>query len=194
MRERLPLLAAATVLPALFALACASGSPRTPQPGERQSVASLQVREHGPILNLRTSDDVAVVHDTVSGRPADLFTLLPTVYESLDVPVSTLDEEAKTLGVLEVRARGEFAGERISRWLDCGTSITGDVAGQRDVYVTLLTQVESLEGTGGSGVSVHLSGYAVQSGQGHQRNCRTRGRLERRIITFLRDLGRTTGG
>lgn len=175
---------------ALLSLACASGNPETPRAGERRTNVNIQMQRGGANMNLRTTANVDVVHDTLSGSPDDLFSLLPEVYNDLGVPISSVNAEAHALGALEVRARGDFAGERISRWLDCGTSITGSIADQREVYITALTQVEALEETPGvSGVSVHLSGYAVQAGRaGNRTGCRTNGRLERAIIDQLREL------
>lgn len=183
------------VLPllALLSLACASGNPDTPEVGERETSLSLQMRQGGENLNLRTTSEIDVVHDTLAGDPDDLFSTLPEVYDDLGIPISSVNAEAKTLGVLETRARGDFAGERISRWLDCGGSITGNVADQREIYLTVLTQVEPLEGAEGSGVSTHLRGYAVQAGRaGNRRDCSTQGRLERRIAAELREV--TEGG
>lgn len=174
----------------LFSLACASGKAGTPEAGERGTNLNLQMRRGGPNMNLRTIANVDVVHDTLSGRPDDLFSLLPEVYNDLGVPISSVNAEAQALGALEVRARGDFAGDRVSRWLDCGTSITGDIADQREIYVTALTQVEALEEAPGvSGISVHVTGYSVPSGvSGNRTGCRATGRLERAIIAHLREL------
>ncbi len=185
-RSALPLLS----LVALLSLACASGNPGTPEAGERGTNLNLQMQRGGPNLNLRTIANVDVFHDTLSGSPDDLFSLLPEVYNDLSVPISSVNSEAHALGALEVRARGDFAGERISRWLDCGTSITGDVADQREVHVTALTQVEALEEAPGvSGISVHVTGYAVPSGaSGNRTGCGSTGRLERAVVAHLREL------
>lgn len=186
------------VLPALalLAAACASGNPETPEVGERSTNLSIQMRKGGQNLNLRTTVQVDVVHDTISGDPGDLFSLLPAVYDEVGVPITSVNAAAKTLGALEVRVRGDFAGERVSRWIDCGTSITGNVADQREVYVTVLTQIESLEEAEGvSGVSTHLTAYAVQAGRsGNRRDCGTSSRLERRIASTLRTMAGGSGG
>lgn len=175
---------------ALLTAACASSSPETPEVGERSTNLSLQMQRGGGNLNLRTTSDVSVVHDTVSGQADDLFSLLPTVYDNLDVPINSVNAEARALGTLELRVRGDFAGERASRWIDCGTSITGSIAEQRELYLTLLTQIEPLEGAEGrSGVSTHLTGYAVQAGRtGNRTSCRSTSQLERRIASELREL------
>lgn len=191
MRERsllmLPVLA-------LFSLACASGNPESPRVGERETDLNIQLQRGGENLSLRTIAHVDVVHDTLSGSAGDLFSLLPTLYNDLEIPISTVNAEAKTLGALEVRARSDFAGQRVSRWLDCGSSITGDIADQREVYITALTQIEPLEEARGSGISVHVKGYAVQAARaGNRTGCRTRGRLERLVITRLRELAREDG-
>lgn len=174
----------------LLSLACASGNPETPEVGERGTNLNIQMRRGGQNLNLRTTAHLDVVHDTLSGSSGDLFSLLPEVYNDLEIPISSVNTEAHALGVLEARARGDFAGERISRWLDCGTSITGNIAEQREVYITALTQVEALEEPPGvSGISVHVKGYAIQSGRaGNRTGCRSTGRLERAIIADLREM------
>lgn len=181
---RRPLLA--LPLLALLSLACASSSTEAPRPGQQETNLNVQMRSGQGSLNLRTSDEVDVVHDTVPGEAGDLFSLLPAVYDELGVPITSVNPAATTLGALQVRARGDFAGERISRWFDCGTSITGDIADQRQINVTVLTQVESLESAGGSGVSTHVRAYATQAGRsGNRTDCQSRGRLERRINNAL---------
>mgnify|MGYP006300081907 CR=1 FL=1 len=191
-RRVLPILPAA----ALLLAACASGNPETPEVGERSTNLSIQMSQGRQNLNLRTTAEINVVHDTISGDPGDLFSLLPAVYEEVGVPITSVNAAAKTLGALEVRARGDFAGERVSKWIDCGTSITGNVADQREVYVTVLTQIEALEETEGvSGVSTHLTAYAVQAGRaGNRTDCGTSGRLERRIASALRAMAGGSGG
>lgn len=190
-RSALPLLP----LVALLSVACASGNPETPRVGERGTNLNIQMQRGGPNMNLRTIANVDVVHDTLSGSAEDLFSLLPEIYNDLEIPISSVNTEAHALGALEVRARGDFAGERISRWLDCGTSITGNIAEQREIYITALTQVEDLEEAPGvSGISVHVKGYAVQSGRaGNRTGCRTNGRLERDVIAALRELAGGSG-
>ena len=179
----------AACLVALLSLACASSNPETPEVGERGTNVNIQMQRGGPNMNLRTTANVDVVHDTLTGSADGLFSLLPEVYNDLGMPISSVNAEANALGALEVRARGDFAGERISRWLDCGTSITGNKAEQREIYVTALSQVEALEETEGvSGVSVHVKGYAVQAQAGNRTGCRSTGRLERAIIAHLREL------
>lgn len=188
---RLRLLAVLPVL-GLLSLACASGNPNeTPEVGERETNLNVQMRKGGQNLNLRTTSEIDVVHDTVAGDPDELFSTLPEAYDNLGIPISTVNAEAKTIGVLETRAQGDFAGERISLWLDCGESITGNVADQREIYLTVLTQVEPLEGAEGTGVSTHLRGYAVQGG--NRRDCSSQSRLERRIAAELRELVEASG-
>lgn len=174
----------------LLTASCASGNPEMPEPGERSTNLNLQMKRGEGELSLRTTADVSVAHDTVSGQADDLFSLLPTVYDDLEVPINSVNSAARTLGALELRVRGDFAGERASRWIDCGTSITGSIAEQRELYLTLLTQIEPLEeARGRSGVSTHLKGFAVQSGRaGNRTNCSSTGRLERRIASELRKL------
>lgn len=170
----------------VVAAGCASSGSEVPQAGERQRNINIRTSRSSGTLNLRSDEDLDVVRDTLPGSPGDLFALLPGVYSRLGIPITTVNTGAKALGTVEYRARDEFAGDRISKWLDCGTSITGDIADEREIYVTALTQLHPVEGERAAAISIYVKGYASKgSVSGNLKPCRSRSRLEQRIRSEL---------
>lgn len=170
-------LAAVVLLPA-----CSSGGGMTPV-GTRQINTNIQGDFTSPSINLETWEDVYVRHDTIAGAedPDELYRQVLAVYGELDIPMTTVNAEARLVGAVEERIRREFAGSRVSRWLRCGSNMAGEFADRYEVYVTLVSQVEPA----GEGLRLltYLRGMATQ-GQvsGHAVRCTSEGRLEREIF------------
>lgn len=173
---------AAALLAALLAPACGSGGAMAPV-GARQLDANIQGDFTSPSITLQTWEDIYVRHDTIAGAedPDELYRQVLAVYGEMDLPITTVNEEASLVGAVRKRIRRELAGSRVSRWLRCGTSMAGEIADRYEVYVTLVTQVESTEQH--SAILTHLRGTATQ-GQvsGHRIRCTSEGRLEREIF------------
>ncbi len=151
--------------------------------GARQIDTNIQGDFTSPSISLQLWEDVYVRHDTIAGveDPDELYRQVLAVYRELDVPMTTVNVEARLVGAVEERIRREFAGSRVSRWLRCGSSMAGEFADRYEVYVTLVTQVEP---TGERPrLLTHLRGVATQ-GQvsGHPVRCTSEGRLEREIF------------
>lgn len=165
--------------------ACASSGGSMPAEGGMDVNTQLQTDYGARSISLRTVEDVYVRHDTLERATEEIFRQVAATYDEMGIPINTVNSEARLLGAVEARLRRDLAGRPISRYFRCGTSITGDIADQYEIYVTVITQVESLEG-GGEGVSSHARAFAVQGGRaGNRIRCATRARLEREIFEHL---------
>jgi hypothetical protein len=175
---RILAVAAVVLLPA-----CSSGGGGMTPVGSRQIDTNIQGDFTSPSISLELWEDVYVRHDTIAGAddPEELYRQVLAVYREMDVPMTTVNVEARLVGAVEKRVRREFAGSRVSRWLRCGSSMAGEFADRYEVYVTLLTQVEPAGER--PRLLTYLRGVATQ-GQvsGHPVRCTSEGRLEREIF------------
>jgi len=140
-RITLALLAVASVT------ACASTG-QTEIRGTDRAVASTQIRV-GDVSNafdLRFVEDITPREDTLA-VDADLgWGVLPSVYQELNIPLTSINQEARLLGTTETAVRGDLGDQPASRYFKCGRTMTGEIAEQYQLVVTALTQVQEVEG------------------------------------------------
>lgn len=111
--------------------------------------------------------------------------ILRGIYAQLGVPPATLDNTGYTVGNRNFSVMRTFGGQRLSAYLDCGSSITGVAADSYRVTMSLVSRVSPA--TAGSTVETRLFATA-RDGSGVSNatvDCGTTGSLERRINTAL---------
>lgn len=178
--------ALAVIAAGLGLAACASSGSDMPRGGPTDVNTQLQTDYGARSISLRTVEDVYVSNDTLAEPRGNLYRQLAATYDEMGIPITKVNPEAKLIGAVETRLRRDLGGSPISRYLRCGTSITGSIADQYEVYLTVVTQVEPLE-TGEAGVFTHLTAIAKQGGRsGNNIRCATRGVLEREIFEHLK--------
>lgn len=161
---------------------CASSGSSTGSSRFRGDVQNVSVQWTGGNLDLRTTHDIVVASDTVAMAPRAAWSGLRAVYDSLDVPVNMVNTRARALGAVRVRVRGRLGGERLSHYLHCGRTITGNAADEQDVQLTLVSQISPLPGGERSVLSSHLAAVAIRrSVSSGGTRCSSRGRLEDEI-------------
>ena len=179
---RLSLLAA--LLASLVAAACVSTGQREIA-GEQSGVSSMNI-DVGVVssaYDLRYVEDLTPVVDTVGAPLEPVWNALPDAYVRLGIPLRSVNPEARLLGNDGFRARGELGGERISRYIHCGRTMTGDIADQYDIYMTILTQVQAVEGTDRTRVVSLVDARAQPTSRsGNAVRCSSRQRLEDAIV------------
>jgi hypothetical protein len=139
-------------------------------------------------MNLRTVEHVHVRRDTLRGVTGDVLADVVGAYRDQGIPVTVVEPEARLIGTVESRIRRRLGGERLTRYLSCGSTVMGDRADRYEIYLTVLTQLETLDA--GTGVYTHVRASAVAGGgSGSPVRCQTRGRLEREIFQRLQRAG-----
>lgn len=156
--------------------ACASSPADTPAPRERMVVLDEETR-------LRNESVVRA--DTVHAPVQATMAALVETYLTMEIPITDVDEAANRLETHDVRVR-RIDGARMSRWLDCGTGISGQRADSYQVTVTLLSSVLPA-GPSASRVVTDLDGNArPRDTSGSAVYCSSRGTLEARIVEEVR--------
>lgn len=181
-----PFLVAATLSLGLAAAACASRQIQVASGGDSgNTVAELNTA--GGRFNFRASTAGAAKSDTLPEPPEKLWPLLGQVYDALSVPVQIRNPEAGVLGSVDFQATRRLGDHRLSLFLDCGSTITGSMADQGELTMTVVTQVRPADLSGDqSEVSTLVKGTARQHGlSSSQTECTSTGRLEDMIATRL---------
>lgn len=150
-------------------------------------VRGLSVGGREPELELRTE---STANERVfEARPADVWDALVETYREMEIPITEEPRPRSLLRTVNLRL-SRIDGDRIGRFLDCGSGISGERASSWDVRLSLVTSLEP-EGEGAL-IVTDLDARARPRGtSGSSVQCRSRGELERRLFNgvTLRLLG-----
>jgi hypothetical protein len=84
---------------------------------------------------------------TINGSPGATFRALAQVFAELKIAVDAQDSTRGVIGVTSLARMRTFGNTRISRYLNCGSGMTGLNADNWRVYVTALAFVEKGDST-----------------------------------------------
>ncbi|MHB1297642.1 MAG: hypothetical protein ACYC0B_03855 [Gemmatimonadaceae bacterium] len=82
---------------------------------------------------------------TINGSTGATYRALAQVFAELKIPVDVQDSTRGLIGVTNVRRMGTFGNARISRYLNCGSGMTGLNADNWRVEVTALAFLEKAD-------------------------------------------------
>jgi hypothetical protein len=168
---------------ALLAAGCASG-------GGASTVSS---QEHvtfdlgAGVFDMKLFRDDVLSADTLALAPAVAWQGLLRAYASLGVPLQGANARQRVIATQHFRGFRNFAGERLSRWLDCGSSMTGDIATTYEVTMRLATMVDTSLATRSVLVTA-FTATAVATGSGTTPvHCRSLGTFEKQLAQIARE-------
>lgn len=123
--------------------------------------------------------------DTLSVPPSRAWPALIQTYAEFGVPLQGADGSRRVIATQYVRAHGNFAGQRLSRWIDCGSSITGDIATSYEITLRFGTMIDS-SAAGRSVLRSALGATAQATGGGTTPvECTTRRSFEKQIAALV---------
>jgi hypothetical protein len=174
---RLPLIA---VLVA--AAACAGGTSTTQTRPETMRVVAGSGTATGQ-FNLTATNTASV-----SKVPASIdrvWKLMPSVYDSLKIPLTTVDGAKHLIGNEGMKIRQRLGGAPLSRYIDCGQAQIGPSADSYDVFLAVTTTVRSLSATETEvATTVESQAKPITYAQDYSR-CSTKGTLETTISDII---------
>lgn len=160
---------------------CASSGAES-LPDENSGIGTVTIDAVSSRFDIEYMEDVSVTRDTVHAIAEEVWNLVPEAYVQLDIPIRGVNPDARLLGNTGFRARGHLADLRLSRLVNCGRTMTGDIADRYDVELKVLTQVHDVDGR--SVVASVVEATARPRGvSGNPVRCSSSGRLEREIVT-----------
>jgi hypothetical protein len=172
-----------TILLVLAVSACASSGPG---PGSEVSK---------PMERVVASDNQGVIRSSVEANatvtidvpPARVLAVIKSVYDELGIPSATVDAADGTITAPKFFKTGRLGNANLSMYFNCGTSLTGNIADNYRIYMTVVSSVRS-DGKGGTALETAVAGDAANMGgaSGGKIPCGTTGRLEERIQDGVR--------
>jgi hypothetical protein len=167
-----------------FALVgCASSSGSTSAPGPSQTV--LRAPGGAAILSMTGVDATNI--QTLAFAPDQVFRMLPTVLDSLGIPVTMLEPSKRSIGNPAFKTRQRLKGTSLSRFIDCGTSTqVGANADNYDVSLVVLVDVAAAAANS-SRVTLTFEAVAKPVNFSQQYSqCNSRGAFEARFFEVLK--------
>lgn len=170
---------------ALGAAGCASSQGARDLPDERSGIGTVTIDAVSSRFDIRVMEDVTRARDTVNAIVEEVWNLVPEAYVQLGVPIAGVNPEARLLGNNGFRAEGNFGDVRLSELVNCGRTMTGDIADEYDLRFEVMTQVHDAEGR--SVVTSVVQATARPRGvSGNAVRCSSTGKLEREIVKRVR--------
>lgn len=173
-------------VPLLFAslAACASSSTATSSLPARPSSQTAGLSTGGQSIRVTSN---ATANVTTLPYPIEsIWSLMPLVYDSLNVPIGKVEPGVHTIGNDGFKIRQRLGKTSLSRYIDCGQAQIGPNADSYDVVLTVVTQLTpNNDKTTTVATSVLASAKPVTYNQGYSQ-CSTKGGLEAKVLSVLR--------
>lgn len=163
----------------LFAFACGSPTPGAGPPAPTPS--TVRVMDYQAVEFLTEALQTMA---TLPATPAEVWAVLPEVYEQLGIPITESSPNLKTMGNPGFRTRN-LDGKRVSQYVDCGRSNSGALANIYDVTFTISTSVSDAP-DGGATVSTTVDAWAKpRMTNGNPVHCSSKTTLEQRLVELV---------
>jgi hypothetical protein len=177
MRRALP-------LAVVFATAACSGtgSPTNSTPAPVQRTERVVTSSGGGGLAVNTVNADINVRLLSTGTVAQVWSVLPQVYEELGIPLSIKNDQQRVIGNEGWRTRRSIARVPMQRYLNCGRSGTIENAETYNINMSIITTVSANPG-GGSvvGTLISATGRNPITSSSQEVTCASQGDLEIRI-------------
>ncbi|HXD49154.1 MAG TPA: hypothetical protein VN600_10285 [Gemmatimonadaceae bacterium] len=168
---------------AVAVAACATNHGLPSSTGPRQTV-----RIDNPTaeidIDMTSNSDPKVA--SIAAPIERVWALLPSVYDSLGIPIGHVNSTTRTIGNTGLKIRTRLGKEYLSTYIDCGRSQIGESADSYDVVLTIFTQADSTAG-GETRVTTSVDAVARPAAfsQAYSR-CTTKYVLEGRVMKLLK--------
>ena len=129
-----------------------------------------------------------VMEQTILAPIDSAWRALPGVFLELDVEPGTVDQKTHVISNTSFVVRHTLGGAPLSRYVNCGSSISGPAANQMKVTLSLVVQVVASDSNGVSKLRSQVDGWGVDEAVSSSRvHCASTGGLEARIARMLND-------
>lgn len=177
--------------PVLFAVALA-GCASSGATGGSTAPQTVRVMGAGATNTITLATTDASHSRTIAFSPDQVFRMIPSVLDSLGVPVTMLEPGKRSVGNPSLKVRQRLKTTPLSRYIDCGTSTQiGANADSYDVNLSVIADVRAGQGNSAEvTLNVEAAARPLNFAQDYAA-CRSRGLLESRFFETLN--GRLAG-
>ncbi len=154
--------------------------------GVGSSTGLTRIDAAGGRYDLVLTKDKTASRSTIEGAPAAVWAALPGAYQALGLQGAVVDPTARIYGIPRHRALPrQIAGQRLGRLFTCGSGVTGSSADRDQLYLLLLSQVDST--AQGTALLTRVDVYArPRARAGNPVDCGSNGRLEILLVDSLK--------
>jgi hypothetical protein len=168
-------------LATLAVTACAAASPLgSPYQEEHVSLNGVGNGRYDILL----THDRSLSSDTVGVATPQAWKGLVRTYMSFGAPLEGVDGQHYMIATEPFRVHGTFAGESMSKWIDCGQSIMGDRASTYEVTLRLGTLLDTTDVAHPVARTAMIATAVTPGSSTAPIECGSRGLLERRIAAL----------
>jgi hypothetical protein len=135
--------------------------------------------------DVRISDDGRSASVTLRAAPEAAWTGLLAAYKKLGIPLTSTDAASRTVSNTSFNVRRRLADQPLSRYLDCGTNLSGVIANSYRVELSVSSSLTPATG-GETMLETRVSASAVspQGASSAPVRCVSTGRLETDIANL----------
>ena len=177
------------LVPVAALVACSSGGSSTAAAAPTVTTVDHTQNVVTPTGNitLSTKEDRDVIVAVIPAPIDSVWHLLPGIFLELQVEPAQVNNEGFFIANTSFTVRRTLGGERISKYLNCGSSIAGQIADQSQITMSLTVQAVPV-GDLVSDLRTQVSAYAVSEGASVGAvACASTGALEARIARMVND-------
>jgi len=172
----------------LFALALVAGCASSgSDPARGPTSPPPPVTGAGTTLDVNFTPSRGVVSDAVQATPEAAWEALPKAYADLGIPVKEVSDASRSLGNSRFAVSRRLGETPLSRYLECGSGLTGPFADRYRIEMLIRTSIVAVE-TGGVRVDTYVEASA-RNPEGSSNTgvaCASTQRLEREIAERVR--------
>jgi len=167
--------------------ACASGAASTSAgsgaPQTTRVMGGGGLSSTGGSIRMNATDAASV---TSVGYPIDaVWRALPFAYDSLKIPLTTLDPKTHHIGNEGMKIRQRLGNVLLSKYIDCGQAQIGPSADSYDVYLNVTTTLNARSGAETEiSTIVESAAKPLNFGQDYTR-CTSKGTIENAISAIV---------
>jgi hypothetical protein len=175
------------LLLSLAAVGCSSANvPKAPPEPVPQTVRVMGSAAPGGTIAMGVTGTPATARSfSILATPAEVWRALPAAYESLGIPISTMDSATGTIGNAGFNVRRRLGSVPLVRYIDCGSTQGGPSAETYDVRLVVTTVMQSAEAATTLATTVEGMGKPVAF-SGEYVRCGSSGALEARIADAVK--------
>lgn len=164
----------------LFALAAVCGCAASTSTTSGRATETVRVAGSG--IGMTTTPNTGATVATVPFASEEVWRTMPSVFQALGIPVTTIDPKKHLMGNEGFKLRQQLGGVRLSKYIECGTTQIGPNADSYEVYITISTDVQP-GASGGAKISTifEASARPLNFAQEYSR-CSSKGVLEPKIV------------
>ncbi|HEY6218782.1 MAG TPA: hypothetical protein VIV65_01920 [Gemmatimonadaceae bacterium] len=174
------------ILTAVVALAaCAPSNASTgtsPTVGQTVRVSTSQ-----GTLSAQTHTEIGASGSSVAFPLDRVWAVLPSVYDSLTIPVTTRDQQNHVIGNPDAKLKRRLGDVPLAKYLDCGSTLGSPNTDTYEIRLSVLTEARRDTVDGGTSVMTTLDakGRSITIAAEYS-PCRSTGALEKKIVELVK--------